>query len=164
MKEIAASANAHETVDTLARLAPTSAPAGLQGAMRTHRQPLGGTSFGCDIMGRSSTVMVVDDDQAIREALSDLLEDEGYSVVCLKNGKEALEMLGSHPHPGVLLLDLMMPVMSGWEVLEAMQEDAELSDIPVVVVSAMAAPGARDFIQKPIDLSQLLEVVHKFCG
>jgi two-component system response regulator CpxR len=141
-----------------------TAPAGLQGAASTHHHPANGPSFRCHTMERSGTVMVVDDDEAIREALSDLLEDEGYEVVCVKNGKEALEALGSMPHPGVLLLDLMMPVMSGWEVLEVMQEDVLLADIPVVVVSAMCAPGAREFIQKPIDLSQLLDVVHKFCG
>jgi CheY-like chemotaxis protein len=110
------------------------------------------------------SVLVVDDDVAIRETISELLRDEGYEVVCAENGAQALVALGRMGTPGVVLLDLMMPVMSGWELLEVLQENDRLSKIPVVVVSAMTAPGTRGHLDKPIDLDQLLETVHKFCA
>jgi two-component system response regulator CpxR len=116
------------------------------------------------MMSHTSSVMVVDDDAAIRETLRELLEQEGYEVLSAENGKEALEMLErSNPLPGVLLLDLMMPVMSGWEVLEALQASPRLGAMPVVVVSAMGAPCSL-FLQKPVKLARLLEVVGQYCG
>jgi CheY-like chemotaxis protein len=104
-------------------------------------------------------VLVVDDDEAIRDVVAEVLRDEGYSVVCAENGAQAMrEMQGDH-HPDLVLLDLMMPVMSGWEVLEQLQADEELAQIPVVVVSAMTAPGVREHLAKPIDLDHLLDTV-----
>src|SRR3989442_1487415 len=110
----------------------------------------------------SGIVLVVDDDAEIRETLSTLLQHEGYTVVRAENGKQALEQLHA-VHPSCVLLDLMMPVMSGWEVLEEVQESVELSQIPIVVVSAMCAPGAKACLQKPVDLDELLEVVDSCC-
>jgi CheY-like chemotaxis protein len=115
-------------------------------------------------MACSGIVLVVDDDAEIRETLSALLQHEGYTVFRAENGKQALEQLRQiHPHPSCVLLDLMMPVMSGWEVLEEVSESAELSRIPIVVVSAMCAPGAKACLQKPVDLDELLEVVDSCC-
>ena len=112
----------------------------------------------------SSSVLVVDDDDAIRDTLRDVLEDEGYEVAVAKNGEEAMAVLrGPLPHPGLVLLDLMMPVMTGWEVLVALGESETLSKIPVVVVSAMCAPGCKAFLQKPVKLGKLLDVVAKYC-
>jgi CheY-like chemotaxis protein len=113
-------------------------------------------------MACSGIVLVVDDDAEIRETLSALLEHEGYTVLSAENGKQALEHL-HQTTPSCVLLDLMMPVMSGWEVLEEVQESAELSTIPIVVVSAMCAPGARHCLQKPVDLDELLDVVDRCC-
>lgn len=113
-------------------------------------------------MACSGTVLVVDDDVEIRETLSALLQNEGYTVVRAENGRQALEQLRA-AHPNCVLLDLMMPVMSGWEVLEEVQESDELSKIPIVVVSAMCAPGAKACLQKPVDLEELLDVVDRCC-
>ena len=101
----------------------------------------------------------MDDDEAIREIIAEVLRDEGYMVVCAENGVQALSELHKEQHPDIVLLDLMMPVMSGWEVLEELQADQELSKIPVVVVSAMTAPGAREHLAKPVDLERLLATV-----
>ena len=110
-------------------------------------------------------VLVVDDDDAIRECISEVLRDEGYEVICAGNGAQALDVLeqgGAGGAPGLVLLDLMMPVMSGWEVLERMQESARLSQVPVVVVSAMCAPGVCAHLGKPVDIEILLRTVARF--
>jgi two-component system, OmpR family, alkaline phosphatase synthesis response regulator PhoP len=106
-----------------------------------------------------ASVLVVDDDEAIREVIAEVLRDEGYDVVCAANGEQALFELKKAHHPDLVLLDLMMPVMSGWEVLEELQGSQELSQIPVVVVSAMSAPGIHEHLAKPIDLHSLLATV-----
>jgi two-component system response regulator CpxR len=105
------------------------------------------------------SVLVVDDDEAIRQVISEVLRDEGYEVVCAENGLQALRELRKEHHPDLVLLDLMMPVMSGWEVLDELQSSDELSRIPVVVVSAMTAPGVSEHLAKPIDLDHLLATV-----
>jgi CheY-like chemotaxis protein len=104
-------------------------------------------------------ILVVDDDEAIRESLGDCLRDEGYDVLVACNGAQALALMARRPC--LVLLDLMMPVMSGWEVLETMHEDPRYAGIPVVVISAMAAPGVAGHVQKPIDVHELLNVVHE---
>ena len=109
------------------------------------------------------TVLVVDDDAQIRATLSDLLEHEGYAVVRAENGAQALEQL-RRVHPDCMLLDLMMPVMSGWEVIEELQESGEIDDTPIVVVSAMCPPVDCECLQKPVDLDELLNAVARCCG
>jgi two-component system, OmpR family, response regulator CpxR len=116
--------------------------------------------------GRGRSVLVVDDDEAIRETLRDVLSDEGYLVETAENGARALERLRAPSpaqRPGLVLLDLMMPVMSGWEVLDTLHSDDLLADIPVVVVSAMTVSGARACVAKPVDLRSLLELVDSYC-
>jgi CheY-like chemotaxis protein len=83
-------------------------------------------------------------------------------VLRAENGLEALVHL-RRDHPNVMLLDLMMPVMSGWEVLEELEESGELGRVPIIVVSAMCAPGARACLRKPVDLDELLAVVGRCC-
>jgi CheY-like chemotaxis protein len=115
-------------------------------------------------MGHRGCVLVVDDDEAIRETVSELLRDEGYDVLCAENGAQALDLVRANATTlRVILLDLMMPVLSGWEFLEEAQEDPAFPKIPIVVVSAMAAPGVAGHIQKPLDLSILLGVVSRYC-
>ena len=109
------------------------------------------------------TVLVVDDDAAIRVSLGDVLTCEGYEVLYAENGLQAMNLLRS-AHPHLMVLDLMMPVMSGWEVLEEIQSNAELASMPVIVISAMCAPGVSACIQKPIDLGHLLSVVGELSG
>jgi two-component system response regulator CpxR len=105
------------------------------------------------------SVLVVDDDETIREVIAEVLRDEGYTVACAENGEQALRELSSGPHTDLVLLDLMMPVMSGWELIEELQADSKLSQIPIVIVSAMNCPGAAEHLAKPIDLTRLLDTV-----
>jgi CheY-like chemotaxis protein len=111
-----------------------------------------------------SVVLVVDDDYDIREALSDVLTAEGYSVVTAADGGEALERLRNGVRPDVMLLDLMMPRVSGVEVIDALRKDESLREIPVVVCSANRGYGADDLgvhgvLRKPISVEELLEAV-----
>jgi CheY-like chemotaxis protein len=110
-------------------------------------------------MDRRPSVLVVDDDLAIREVVSEVLRDEGYEVTVAADGVQAMTALRRAPQPDLMLLDLMMPVMSGWEVLEQIHDDSELARVPVVVVSAMTAPGGHEHLAKPIDLDRLLATV-----
>src|SRR6478752_5831532 len=86
-----------------------------------------------------SLVLVVDDDLDIRETLRDVAEAEGFAVDTASDGREAMERLNKGPAPHLVLLDLMMPVMSGWEVLRAMRADRILQAVPVVVISAVGS-------------------------
>ena len=117
-------------------------------------------------------LLLVDDDERVREALVALLEAQGYPVVGAANGREALDVLRVRGlRPGLILLDLMMPVMDGWQFRAAQLADAELAAIPVVVFSAH--PRAREtavslraarVIAKPLDIDELLEVVRAYCA
>jgi CheY-like chemotaxis protein len=108
-------------------------------------------------------VLVVDDDPDIRETLREVIEAEGYAVETAANGRAALEALIMGLNPSLIVLDLMMPSMSGWDVLGAIRGDRALADIPVAVVSASGSrtppPGATHFLRKPIDLDALLDLV-----
>lgn len=109
----------------------------------------------------SQSVLVVDDDAGIRDALRDVLEDEGCTVYTAANGLEALRVLAALPErPGLLLLDLMMPVMSGWEVLDRLREDGTLDALDVMVMTASQTDqvaGAR-VVRKPLDLDTVLAI------
>jgi CheY-like chemotaxis protein len=111
------------------------------------------------------TVLLVDDDEDIREALRAILEDEGFDVHVAINGKDALDSLRSGLRPNVILLDLMMPVMSGWQFRSAQRADPVLALIPVVVLSAVHDQpddlAVHASLRKPIDIERLLEVVER---
>jgi CheY-like chemotaxis protein len=110
-------------------------------------------------------VMVVEDDHLIREAIAEALDEEGFEVVEAANGREALDKLHAE-RASLVLLDLMMPVMDGWEFREAQLHDPEISSIPVVVLSAVKdddVPAERHF-SKPCDLDDLLDTVWEFTG
>lgn len=113
-------------------------------------------------------VFLVDDDETLLDALAGLLESEGYEVETARNGKEAIEKLAVTTPPGVILLDLKMPVMDGWQFLAARSAEASTPPVPVVLLSGLAfipnAPGVADFLSKPIDPSRLLACVRRFCG
>jgi CheY-like chemotaxis protein len=116
------------------------------------------------------TIMVVDDDADVREAVANLLERNGYVVIPACNGQEALDELHQRDqHPALILLDIMMPVMDGHAFYEEQQADPELRDIPVVAFTSF--PGALDGmndikslarLQKPMQAEQLLDSVHRF--
>jgi CheY-like chemotaxis protein len=113
------------------------------------------------------SVLVVDDDPDIRETLRFVLEDAGFPVHCAENGQEALQVLaGLDRPPGLILLDLMMPVMSGDEVLRTLKAAREHAQIPVAIVTASGAPMpplASSLLKKPVDLDVLLRMVQKCC-
>ena len=88
-------------------------------------------------MARAGKVLIVDDDDDHLAVLGEVLEAEGCSVYTAENGKRALEVL-EHVHPDLVVVDLMMPVMNGWDLCAAMEHDPHLADIPVVVMSAVA--------------------------
>jgi CheY-like chemotaxis protein len=112
-------------------------------------------------------VLVVDDDPDIRAVIGDLLEDEGYEVASAANGREALGLLYDGMRPSVILLDLVMPVMSGWDFLEYQLRDPRLSDIPVVVFSAAGTDAELvrfrmsgvAVMPKPFDNDELIALV-----
>ena len=118
-------------------------------------------------MARSKEVLIVEDDPDIQDNLRILLEFEGYQVHSVANGAEALQYFESGHLPALVLLDLMMPIMNGWEFLTACQKDPRFAKIPVVVLSAIAnkdiAYGATDFLRKPVSLDALLEKLDKLC-
>lgn len=115
----------------------------------------------------TGTVLVVDDDAYIREMLTELLEDEGYQVAGAANGHDALIYLSNVDMlPKLILLDLNMPVMSGWEFRAVQMQDVRLAAIPVVVISASGSEqalaqrlAAEDYLAKPLNFNKLLTLV-----
>jgi len=115
------------------------------------------------------SVLVIEDDQGIRETLRLALEVEGYLVYTATNGKEALELLSNVPSPCLILLDLMMPVMDGWAFSEALDRDNVLATIPVVVVTAFeekatALKKKYEVVKKPVDIDRPMNTVAQYCG
>jgi CheY-like chemotaxis protein len=112
-------------------------------------------------------ILVVEDDADIRECVQLVLEGEGFEVVTAANGAEAEAELEHMGCPCVMLLDLMMPVMSGWELLAHLREKGTLDKgLHVVVVSASAGgklDGAVDVVKKPVRLETLLATVRRWC-
>lgn len=113
-------------------------------------------------------ILVVEDDDMIREAMKLFLELEGYQVFTAPDGKQAIDQLARIPAPELILLDLMMPVMDGYEFLKFRKGSSSISQIPVVVVSAFFnhAPDldVQGFVAKPIDFGQLLELIARYAG
>ncbi|MBC7397913.1 MAG: response regulator transcription factor [Bdellovibrionales bacterium] len=118
-----------------------------------------------------SNILIVEDDEAIRESLIELLETEGYCVKAAENGQVALDyLITSQNHPNLILLDLMMPVMGGLEFCIEMEKNKKLSQIPIVIMSAdgrlqekQNLSRAMGFIRKPVDIDDILATVKKYC-
>jgi CheY-like chemotaxis protein len=111
---------------------------------------------------RGLRLLVVEDDEMIRDALSDLLRDEGANVIAVVNGREALRELRAGRPPDLILLDLMMPVMDGWEFRVEQRADPNLAHIPLIAMSADMSAKARAiaadaYLRKPLDFSELVE-------
>jgi CheY-like chemotaxis protein len=114
------------------------------------------------------TVFIVEDDPDTREMLTSFLQLEGYQTESAPNGRAALDRLHAGAEASVILLDLMMPVMDGWQFRSKQTEDARLARIPTIVVSAagrerMAQIQADAYLAKPIDIDELLTKVSEFC-
>ena len=114
-------------------------------------------------------ILIVEDENPIREVITEILEEEGYRVASATNGLEALTYLQQHAHPHLILLDLGMPIMTGWEFREHQQRDLSLANIPVVVMSALpdlprkaAALNVADCLDKPVNLDTLLGTVARY--
>lgn len=113
-------------------------------------------------------ILVIDDDADIRESLTEILSEEGHRVRAAANGQEALGLLRSNPAPCMILLDLMMPVMNGWQFVQAQAGDPSLAAIPVWVITAAGdahppPPGVTGVLRKPFRLHELLHVVDSHC-
>lgn len=115
------------------------------------------------------SILLVEDDDFIRQEISEALEDEGYHVAKAAHGKEALAILDKGVKPAVVLLDLMMPVMNGWEFLKAFKKNDAFSGIPVIILSAFAdratiiGGDAISVLRKPISLTALFHVIEEHC-
>jgi CheY-like chemotaxis protein len=112
------------------------------------------------------SVLIVDDDFELLDALSDVLEIAGYPTRRAQNGREALNFLRTPPRPAIILLDLNMPVMNGWQFLAQKRNDPALVKVPVVAMSgvSMGRPqGAAGFLRKPIRAPALLKVIENYC-
>jgi len=114
----------------------------------------------------------VEDDAAVRGALQDALSDDGFEVATAENGRAALELLRAGRRPSAILLDLMMPVMDGWDFRQEQLNDPSLKDIPVVVLTAAGFSQAticRQFgnvevVPKPVAYAALLETLGRLSG
>jgi chemotaxis family two-component system sensor histidine kinase/response regulator PixL len=113
-------------------------------------------------------VAIIEDDTEFRNMLRELLEEEQYRVVALGNGAEALEALRGDALPNVILLDVSMPVMDGFDFLRYRNDDPKLSAVPVVLVTN-AKPherptiGVNDVVRKPIDIDEILFAIKRYC-
>jgi CheY-like chemotaxis protein len=119
-----------------------------------------------DEPGKRTTILVVEDDPDLRLVHSEILSHEGYSVLTAADGLEALEVVESQGPPTMILLDLRMPRMNGWDLVERLRQRPAWRDIPIVVVAAhyriadeAAAIGARAWLHKPVSIDALVRVV-----
>lgn len=117
-------------------------------------------------MSATAPILVVDDDSDLRETLGELLCEEGYDARLAENGRRALEFLRGGERPKLILLDLMMPEMNGWQLREELLKDQELKDIPVVVMTASrgfeGSPiFAQEILYKPVGLGELIDAVER---
>jgi len=117
----------------------------------------------------SCDVLIVEDDADLRDMMSQMLSLEGFAAVTAANGLEALEYLHGTAAPKLILLDLMMPVMDGWEFQRERRRNPALANVPVVVLSALDEVRAGDattheFLKKPLDFDRLMQIVRSYCG
>lgn len=113
------------------------------------------------------SILLVEDDTGIRDSIAECLESEGYDVAPFANGKEALRWLRTAAPPDLIVVDLVMPVMNGAELIDELRGDVTLRDIPVVLMTAAVAtaatplPRANGYLSKPFDLGALLDTVER---
>jgi len=115
----------------------------------------------------ANNILIVEDDEAIRSTLKFALELEGYKVFSAVNGQEGVTVFKTMPKPCVVLLDLMMPVMNGWEFIEVVEKDEELATVPIILVTAFSDQAktirAKGIVKKPVDWDELVTIVRRWC-
>ena len=116
-------------------------------------------------------VLIVEDDEDIRVDLAHMLANRGYATSTARNGVEALDELRGSSPPSLIILDLMMPTMDGWQLRDALRADPALTAIPVVLVSgagdlaaAAEAVGAVAYLAKPFRIASLVDLVRRYCS
>ncbi len=116
-------------------------------------------------------ILIVEDDPDVAQSVAEVLEVSGYCTAIAANGREALDHLQTNSHPDLILLDMMMPVMDGWEFRKEQRKLPALDSIPVVVVTAdgdargkAAAIQAAGHVRKPVTIDSLLNEVERICG
>jgi CheY-like chemotaxis protein len=112
------------------------------------------------------TVLIVEDDADASATMREVLEDEGFAVVCASDGRQALGVLGAIEHVCVVLLDLFMPGMNGWDFLAAFRARADGASVPVVVVTSApdrAPAGVDGVLPKPVSLGALISTADRYC-
>lgn len=117
---------------------------------------------------RRSRILVVEDDEGVREALSLILDIEGYEALAASNGAEALRLLETIEPPCLILLDLMMPIMDGWTLAAQLEKDDRFASIPIVFLTAFAERATplnktHRVIRKPVDTHLLMTIVQQHC-
>ncbi|HYA34180.1 MAG TPA: response regulator [Candidatus Binataceae bacterium] len=120
-----------------------------------------------DLISKSAAILIVEDDEDARSALAEVLEMSGYAAVGVSNGLEALGYLkDSQQLPSLIILDLMMHGMDGWEFRRLQKRDSKLAHIPVIVVTALngARIDANEIMVKPLDIESFLGVVKQYAG
>ncbi|HKC25007.1 MAG TPA: response regulator [Thermoanaerobaculia bacterium] len=117
------------------------------------------------------SVLIVEDERDVRDTLAEVISAEGHEVVLANNGRAALDALVGGLRPSVILIDLIMPVMDGWQLCDELSRDRELGDIPVILMSASAGPLSPPapprlvrFFRKPFTFLQLLQSIEDACG
>ncbi|MES1172017.1 MAG: response regulator [Bacteroidota bacterium] len=113
-----------------------------------------------------STILLVEDEKDSRETLRELLEFEGYRVRTATNGREALDALTANGDEiCIVLLDLFMPVMDGWQVVDQLRADGRLDSTKIVIITSAAhkAPSGMPVFQKPLDLEKVIGAVQRLC-
>jgi CheY-like chemotaxis protein len=131
-------------------------------------QPIGLTHPRGPRLARHCPILIVEDDGDLREMMAQLLMLEGFRAETVANGREALDYLQKGDYPELILLDLMMPVMDGWEFRRRQRAHPEYALVPVVVLSALDQARAADlggpaFLKKPLDFDLLLDLVRRYC-
>jgi serine/threonine protein kinase len=171
-------AHRHETAAPADELRP-DLPAGLVGTLqrlmakdpaRRYQTPAeAAAALAPFVAGAAHQILVVDDDPTVRQLMRLTLEQEGYAVAVAEDGLAALEQLRAGLRPEVILLDLMMPVMDGWQFLRELRHDPRLSSIPAVLITgadaaqaAALARGAAACLRKPVAPEELSSCLHQY--
>ena len=110
-------------------------------------------------------VLLVDDDQELREVMADSLQERGYAVIAVANGLDALKYLQISAAPAIIILDLMMPIMDGYEFLAHQARDPALLNIPVLILTGTPPPGTlatKAVLTKPVHPKELFKMIERF--